>query len=62
MPIRKNAIKAVEDTIIDLKKKLKKAKINKRNLLRVHEDEDNSLLYHFRKYNEFFFLPAKKYT
>ena len=52
MPIRKNAIKAVKDSIIDLKNKLNKAKPNKSNLLRAHEDEDNSLLYHFRKYNK----------
>ena len=52
MPIRKNAMKSVKYLIIDLKNKLNKAKLNKRNLLRAHEDEDNSLLYHFRKYNK----------
>ena len=44
MPIRKKAIRAVQDPIIDLKKKLNEAKLDKRNLLRAHEDEDNSLL------------------
>ena len=52
MTTRKKAIKAVKDPIVDLKKKLNKAKLDKRNLLRAHEDEDNSLLYHFRKYNK----------
>ena len=48
MPIRKNAMKAVKDSIIDLKNKLNKEKLEKGNLLRVDEDEENSLLYHFR--------------
>ena len=52
MSIHKNAIKAVKDPIIDLKNKLNKSKLNKRNLLWAHEDEDNLLLYHFSKYNE----------
>ena len=42
----------VKDPIIDLKNKINKAKLNKRNLLRAHGDEENSLLYHFRKYNK----------
>ena len=52
MTIRKKAIKAVKYPIVDLKKKPNKEKLDKRNLLRAHEDEDNSLLYHFRKYNK----------
>ena len=48
----KKTIKAVKDPIVDLRKKTNKAKLEKMNLLRAHEDEDNSLLYHFHKYNE----------
>ena len=47
--MRKTAIK---DKIIDLKMKLNKAKIEKRNLLQAHKDEKYSFLYHFLKYNE----------
>ena len=36
-----------------MKKKLNKKKPDKRNLLRVHEDEYNSLQYNFHKYNEY---------
>ena len=52
IPIRKKSIKAVKDLIVDLKKKRNKEKLDKRNLLRAHEDDENSLLYHFRKYNK----------
>ena len=52
MLIQKKVIKPVKYLILDLKKKLNKVKLNKRNLLRAHEDEDNSLQYHFHKYNE----------
>ena len=41
MQICKKAIKAVKDPIVDLKKKLNNANLNKRNLLWAHEDEDN---------------------
>ena len=51
IPIRKKYIESVKYPILDLKKKLKKAKIGKRNLLLVYEDEDNSLQYQFYKYN-----------
>ena len=51
MPIRKKYIKAVNNQIFYLKKKLNKAKLDNRNLLRAHEDEDNLLQYHFHKYN-----------
>ena len=46
------SIKAVKDPIVDLKKKLNREKLEKRNLLQAHEDEDNQLQYHFHKYNE----------
>ena len=52
MSISKKAIKAIKDPIVDLKKKLIKEKLDKRNLLQALEDEKNSLLYQFRKYNE----------
>ena len=39
--------------MVDLNKEINKAKLYKGNLLRAHEDEGNSLLYHFRKYNEY---------
>ena len=51
MPIRKKAIKAVKDPIVDLKKKLKRVKLNKRNLLQAYEYEDNSMQCHFHEYN-----------
>ena len=35
-----------------MKKKLNRAKIDKRNLLWAHEDEDNSVQYQFHQYNE----------
>ena len=41
--------KAIKDPIVDLKKDINKAKLEKRNLLRAHEDEDNSLQYQFHK-------------
>ena len=44
--------KAIKDLIIDMKKKINKAKLDKMTLLRAHEDNENSLLYHFSKYNE----------
>ena len=44
--------KAIKYPIFDLKKKTNKAKLDKSKLLRAHEYWDNSLLYHFRKYNE----------
>ena len=34
-----------------MKKNLNKEKLDKRNLLQTNEDEENLLLYHFRKYN-----------
>ena len=52
MPIRKKDIQAVKDPILYLKMKLNKAKLYKRNLLWEHEDEYNSLKYHFHKYNK----------
>ena len=48
-PIRKKPFKYL---IVDLKKKLNKSKLDKRNLLRVYKYEDNSLQYHFHKYNK----------
>ena len=50
--IHKKSIRYVKDLIVDLKKKLNKEKLDKRNLLRAHEDEDNSLQYQFHKYNQ----------
>ena len=44
--------KSIKDPIVDLKKRPNKAKIDKMNLLLADEDEDNSLLYQFCKYNE----------
>ena len=44
--------KAIKYPIVDTKKTIVKAKLDKRNLLRAHEDEENSLIYHFHKYNE----------
>ena len=44
--------KSIKDPIVDLKKKLNKAKPDKRNILLAHKDEDNSLQYHFHKYNK----------
>ena len=41
MPILKKSIKYVKDPIVDLKNKLNKAKLDRRNLLRAHEDEEN---------------------
>ena len=41
MPRRKIYIK---DSIVDMKNKISKAKIDKRNLRRAHEDENNLLL------------------
>ena len=35
-----------------MKIKLNKAQLDKRNLLRAHEDEENSLQDHLHKYNE----------
>ena len=52
MPIGKKYIKAVKYLINDLKKKLNKEKLDKRNLLWAHEYENNSLQYHIQKYNE----------
>ena len=52
MPIRIKSIKAVKDPIFDLKKKLNKEKLYKRNPLRSHKDEDSSLQYQFHKYNK----------
>ena len=46
----KKDIKAIKYPIVDLKKKLNKAKLDKKNLPHAHEDEDNSLQYHFHKY------------
>ena len=43
MPMRKKTIQAVKDTILDLKKKLNKTKLDKHNILLEQEDEDNSL-------------------
>ena len=36
-------MKSVKDTIVDLKKNINKEKLDKRDLLRAHEDEYNSL-------------------
>ena len=44
--------KAMKYPIVGMKKKLKKEKLDKSNPLRAHEDEDNSLLYHFHKYKK----------
>ena len=44
--------KSIKYTIVDLKNKTSQAKTDKRNFLLAHEDEDNLLLYHYRKYNE----------
>ena len=55
-------IKYVKDMIVDLKKKLNKEKLDKRNLLRAHEDEDNSLQYQFHKYNQKNILPTEMDT
>ena len=52
MAISKKSIKAVKDLIVDMKKKLNRAKLIKRNLLRAHADEENSFLYHFIKYKK----------
>ena len=61
MPIRKKVIKYIKDMIVYLKNKINKAKLVKRNLLQAHEDEEISLLYHFRKYNKIKnILPRKK--
>ena len=49
MKIRKKAIKYAKDPIFDLKKKINKSKLDKKNLLRAHEDKDNSFIYQFRK-------------
>ena len=43
MTIHKKSIQAVKDTILDLKKKLNKAKLDEQNILLEQEDEDNSL-------------------
>ena len=52
MPICKKYIKSVKDRTVDLKQKINTESFDKRNLLWTHEDEDNFLIYHFRKYNE----------
>ena len=51
MSIRKKDIKSNKHPILDLKNKINKQKLDKRNLLRAHEDEDDFLLYHLFKYN-----------
>ena len=48
-PKHKKAIKDIEFPIDDLTKELNKEKIGKRNPLRAHKYEDNSLQYHFHK-------------
>ena len=35
--------KYIKDPIVDMKKKINKEKLDKMDLLRAHEDEDNSL-------------------
>ena len=62
MTILKKDIKSIKYPIVDLKKKLNKTKLDKRNLLRAQEDEENPLLYQFRKYNENKHYANKKYT
>ena len=55
IPIHKKAIKdikAITDLIVDLKNKINEENLDKRNLLRAHEDDYNSLQYQFHKYNE----------
>ena len=47
MPIGKKAIKAVKYMIGDMEKKINKEILDKRKLLQAHEDEENSLPYHF---------------
>ena len=49
MPICKKSIKVNKYLILDMKKKLNEVKLDKRNLLWASEDEENSLLYQFRK-------------
>ena len=44
--------KSIKDPIVDLKNKINKAKLEKKNLLRAHEDEENSLLYQFCKHKK----------
>ena len=39
MPIRKKLIQDAKYPILDMKKKLNKEKLDKRNLLQAHEDE-----------------------
>ena len=45
-------MKSVKDAIVDLKKNLNKGKLDKRDPLRAHEDEYNSLQYQFHKYDK----------
>ena len=52
MTIHRKGIKSVKYQIVDRKNKLNKEILEKRNLLRTHEYEDNLLLYNFRRYND----------
>ena len=44
--------KSIKDSVVDLEKNLNREKLDKRNLLLAHKDEDNSLKYQFHKYNK----------